>query len=145
MEKRKYVQDKNWRAYNVSFFSQGSGRVVTSCAVFEQWISAVVLSKLQTLQTTLLLCCCPNYKTTFKYFITCMQIPLFHINYFFTIIFLLAMLQIPFTCYFLQTFLYQSSLKTNHTICPHHVEIRKQKIKKIKNTVIKKSKKLIYM
>ena len=52
MEKRKYVQDKNWRAYNVSFFSQGSGRVVTSCAVFEQWISAVVLSKLQTLQTT---------------------------------------------------------------------------------------------
>jgi len=67
MEKRKYVQDKNWRAYNVSFFSQGSGRVVTSCAVFEQWISAVVLSKLQTLQTTLLLlCCCPNYKTTFK-------------------------------------------------------------------------------
>lgn len=69
MEKRKskYVQDKNWRAYSVSFFSQGSGRVVTSCAVFEQWISAVVLSKLQTLQTTLLLlCCCPNYKTTFK-------------------------------------------------------------------------------
>jgi hypothetical protein len=49
---KKYVQDKNWRAYNVSFFSQGSGRVVTSCAVFEQWISAVVLSKLQTLQTT---------------------------------------------------------------------------------------------
>ena len=59
MEKRKskYVQDKNWRAYSVSFFSQGSGRVVTSCVVtscvvFEQWISAVVLSKLQTLQTT---------------------------------------------------------------------------------------------
>jgi hypothetical protein len=67
MEKRKYVQDKNWRAYNVSFFSQGSGRVVTSCDVFEQWISAVVLSKLQTLQTTFaVLCCCPNYKTTFK-------------------------------------------------------------------------------
>jgi hypothetical protein len=39
----KYVQDKNWRAYRVSFFSQGSGRVVTSCVVFEQWISAVVL------------------------------------------------------------------------------------------------------
>ncbi len=41
----------------MSFFSQGSGRVVTSCVVtscvvFEQWISAVVLSKLQTLQTT---------------------------------------------------------------------------------------------
>ncbi len=51
-KKSKYVQDKNWRAYSVSFFSQGSGRVVTSCVVFEQWISAVVLSKLQTLQTT---------------------------------------------------------------------------------------------
>ena len=90
MEKRKYVQDKNWRAYNVSFFSQGSGRVVTSCAVFEQWISAVVLSKLQTLQTTLLLlCCCPNYKTTFKLFYylhadTFVSHQLFFYNYFFT-------------------------------------------------------------
>ncbi len=105
----------------MSFFSQGSGRVVTSCVVFEQWISAVVLSKLQTLQTTFAVVV-QTTKLLLNYFITCMQIPLFHINYFFTIIFLLAMLYL-LLCYFLQTFLYQSSLKTNHTICPHHVEI----------------------
>jgi hypothetical protein len=55
----------------VSFFSQGSGRVVTSCVVFEQWISAVVLFKLQTLQTTfavvLLLSKLQNYFTIFYY------------------------------------------------------------------------------
>ena len=77
----------------MSFFSQGSGRVVTSCAVFEQWISAVVLSKLQTLQTTFAVTVVvQTTKLLLNYFITCMQIPLFHINYFFTIIFLLAML-----------------------------------------------------
>ncbi len=36
----------------------------------------------------LLCCCCPNYKTTFKYFITCMQMPLFHYLCFTSIIFL---------------------------------------------------------
>ena len=90
----KYVQGKNWRrAYRVSFFSQGSGRVVTSCVVFEQWISAVVLFKLQTLQTTfavvLLLSKLQNYFTIFYYLHADTFVS--H-QLFYTIIFLLAML-----------------------------------------------------
>ena len=90
MEKRKskYVQDKNWRAYSVSFFSQGSGRVVTSCVVFEQWISAVVLSKLQTLQTTFAVVV-QTTKLLLKLFYylhadTFVSHQLFFYNYFFT-------------------------------------------------------------
>ena len=126
MEKRKskYVQDKNWRAYSVSFFSQGSGRVVTSCVVFEQWISAVVLSKLQTLQTTfavvLLLSKLQNYF---------LNILLLACRYlcFTSIIFLQLFFYLQ-CCRYLLLFTFYTNFyirvlfTLNHTICTHHVE-----------------------
>jgi hypothetical protein len=81
----------------------------------------------------LLCCCCPNYKTTLQYFITCMQIPLFHVNYFFTC-------NVVDTFYFLHNFYIRVLFTLNHTMCPHHKKyINKNNQKNFECEKIKKT------